>query len=141
MVEVTDLDSGHSERHTAVPWAIPAARASDESAQPPETPWQVHNGRGMGASIPTDGTLALWDTKRTQQIGTIDIGVEPDAAALAFDAQGRRLAVTVSGGLAFVIDVNPASWRTQACSLAARELTVLEKAAYLGSIDMPDGCP
>jgi WD40 repeat protein len=141
VVEMTDLDSGHSERHSAVPWTTPAARAADESAQPPKPPWQAHNGRGLGASIPADRTLALWDTQRTQQIGKIDIGVEPDAATLAFDAQGRRLAVTVSGGLAYVIDVNADSWRTQACNLAARQLTKSERATYLGSIEMPDGCP
>ncbi|HEY4008208.1 MAG TPA: hypothetical protein VGM60_23920 [Pseudonocardia sp.] len=139
-VEVTNLDSGQRERHTAVPWTTPSAAAPDDGT-PPGTPWQVHNERGLGASIPTDGALALWDTQRAQQIGKIDIGVEPDAATLAFDAQGSRLAVTESSGLAYVIDVDPDSWRTQACNLAARQLTESEKAAYLGTVEIPDGCP
>lgn len=67
--------------------------------------------------------------------------LDPDAATLAFDAQGKRLAVTVSGGLAYVVEVNPDSWRTQACNLAARQLTESERATYPGSIEMPDGCP
>jgi WD40 repeat protein len=138
-VEVTNLDSGQQERHSAVPWTTLTAAAPDEGT-PPGPPWQVHNERGLGASIPTDGALALWDTQRAQQIGKIDLGVEPDAATLAFDAQGSRLAVTESGGLAYVIDVNPDSWRTQACNLAARQLTESEKATYLGSIEIPDGC-
>lgn len=83
----------------------------------------------------------LWDTQRAQQISKIGIGVEPDAATLAFDAQGSRLAVTESSGLAYVIDVDPGSWRTQACNLAARQLTESEKAAYLGTVEIPDGCP
>jgi WD40 repeat protein len=141
MVDVTDLGSGRVEQYPAVPWTTPAVGASDQGAQPSEPPWQVDNGQGLGASIPADGTLALWDTTRTQRIGQIEIDVEPDAATLVFDAQGRRLAVTVSGGLAFIIDVNPDSWRTQACDRAARKLTESERATYLGSIAMENGCP
>lgn len=58
-----------------------------------------------------------------------------------FDAQGRRLAATVSGGVAYIMDVDPTSWRTLACNLAARQFTESAKATYLGSLKMPDGCP
>jgi hypothetical protein len=37
--------------------------------------------------------------------------------------------------------VDPDSWRTLACNLVARQLTESEKATYLGSLEMPDGCP
>ena len=141
MVEVTDLASRRAERHTTIPWTTPATPVADASSQPNEPPWQLDNGRGLGVSIPADGTLALWNTERTQQIGQIDIGVEPYTVTLAFDSQGRRLAVTISGGLAYVIDVDPSSWRRQGCNLAARHLTESERATYLGSIEMPDGCP
>ena len=58
-----------------------------------------------------------------------------------FDAQGRRLAATVSGGVAYIMDVDPTSWRTLACNLAARQFGESAKATYLGSLKMPDGCP
>jgi hypothetical protein len=141
VVEVTDLDSGRTERHTTIPWAGSTMPMADASAQPNAPPWQVHNGRGLGASIPVDGILALWNTERAQQIGQIDIRIEPYAATLAFDSQGRRLAVAASGGLTYVVDVDPNSWRRQACNLAARQLTESERATFLGSIVMPDGCP
>jgi len=140
-VEVTDLGSGHTEQYSRVPWTTPAASTSDESAQPLNHPWQVDNRRGLGASFPADGTLPLWDTARTQRIGQINLNIKTDTAILAFDAQGRQLAVTVPGGLAFVIDVNPDSWHTQACDRAARKLTMSERATYLGSITMENGCP
>ena len=141
MVNVTDLGSGRVEQYPAVPWTTPAVAASDQGAQPSEPLWQVDNGQGLGASIPANGTLALWNTTRTQRVAQIEIDVEPDDATLAFDAQGRRLAVTVAGGLAFIIDMNPDSWRTQACDRAARKLTESERATYLGSIAMENGCP
>jgi hypothetical protein len=95
----------------------------------------------LGASIPADGTLALWNTERSQQIGQIHMDVQPESATLAFDAHGTRLAVALSGGVAYVLNVDPAWWRMQACDLAARRLTESEKAIYLGSMDMPDECP
>jgi WD40 repeat protein len=141
VVEVTDLDSGRTERHATIPWTGPTTPTADASAQPTEPPWQVHNGRGLGASIPVEGVLALWNTERAQQIGRIDIRIESYAAALAFDPQGRRLAVAISGGLTYVVDVDPNSWRRQACDLAARQLTESERATFLGSVELPDGCP
>jgi hypothetical protein len=77
----------------------------------------------------------------SSRIGRVESGVEPDAATLAFDAQGRRLTVTVSGGVAYIMDVDPNSWRTLACNQAARQFTESEKATYFGSLEMPDGCP
>jgi hypothetical protein len=138
MVEVTDLLSGQTERHSAVPWAVAKSDGSNQTSAPK---WEAQNGRGLEASIPADGILALWDTARAQEIGRVELAVEPDAATLAFDAQGRRLAATVSGGVAYVINVDPDSWRTLACNLVARQLTESEKATYLGSLEMPDGCP
>lgn len=135
---MTDLLSGHSKRYPAVPWAMGPSASGHQTSRPA---WEAQNARGLGGSIPADGTLALWDIARAQEIGRIEIGVEPDATTLAFDAQGKRLAATVSGGVAYVMDVDPNSWRTLACNLAARQLTESEKAAYLGSLEMPDGCP
>jgi hypothetical protein len=126
MVEVTDLLSGQTERHSAVPWAVAKSDGSNQTSAPK---WEAQNGRGLEASI------------RAQEIGRVELAVEPDAATLAFDAQGRRLAATVSGGVAYVINVDPDSWRTLACNLVARQLTESEKATYLGSLEMPDGCP
>jgi WD40 repeat protein len=145
-ITVTDLSSGYRERKTALPWPRSATSGySPAENSSPETPgksdWQVTNGRGLGASISGDGTLTLWDTDRARQIAQIGIEAKPDGAALAFDATGARLAVAASGGDTSVVDVDPASWRTRACKLAARVLTAPEKSTFLGPVQLPSSCP
>jgi WD40 repeat protein len=135
-VTVTDLGSGRSEEHAAVPWdAVEPPRA------PSPRPWTVDNGRGLGVATPTDGVLALWDTERSQLITEIDLDLDATFTALAFDARGGQLAVAVPGGALFLLDVDPDSWRRSACSLAGRSLTDAEHTAYIGAMELPAGCP
>jgi WD40 repeat protein len=138
-VEITELATRRPERLVAVPWATPTPSPSLEE-QSSDRPWEASNGHGLGASLPADGAVSLWDTAGAQQIAQIPIDIEPDAAALAFDPLGNRLAVAVTGGLVYIVDVNPVSWEAQACRLVARQLTPSEKATYLGSLHSSSAC-
>lgn len=140
-VKVTSLATGQTAEVTTIPWdAGPAAVTEPNPQQSDSVPWTVDNGR-IGGAIPADGTLTLWDIERRQPVGQLEIDVEPDAATVIFDEQGRQMAVALPGGLTYLVDVDPESWWRTACEVAGRGMTTSEQENYLGSIPLPPGCP
>ena len=136
-LQVITLADGQSQPVADVPWKD-AATPQDT---PKNKPWTVDNGHGLGAAIPADGILQLWDVNRGQPIGQLSIPAQPDAASLTFDGTGQRLALTAAGGYAYLVDVDPDSWWRLACRLAGRTLTADERANYLGRTALPPECP
>jgi WD40 repeat protein len=103
--------------------------------------WDLDNGHGLGASIPGNGVVELWDVGRNQSIAAIEVSAWPDAASMAFDPRGTRLAIAQAGGEMSVIDTDPKSWWTLACSMAARPLSGEERENLIGETVLPMTCP
>lgn len=136
-VVVADIESGETKEVTEIPWTPSTSDSGDSEAA---GPWDAQNDRGLGASMPSDGTVTLWDVARNQPIADLSVYGQPDASTLAFDEAGQRLAVATAGGVVSIVDVDPESWRARACSLVGRPLTEAEQQTFIGSMDVPDAC-
>jgi WD40 repeat protein len=127
-IAVTDVRTGKTREVSTLPWQTTEERA-------PKT--QHH----ISASIPSDGLLRLSDSARRQRILDLLVTAAADASALVFSPDGTHLAVTTAGGSFTIVDTDPTSWRSHACSLAARPLTGTEVRVHIGNLDVPDACP
>jgi WD40 repeat protein len=103
--------------------------------------WDIRTGRqfgpplvghasGVGAFSPDERVLAtvdceaiLWDVASHKQIGAALPPRSEGPHAVAFLPGGSQLAAASPSGSVLRWDVNPASWRTRACSVAGRTLT------------------
>jgi hypothetical protein len=139
---VTDLAAGTSVASATLPWSD-----GDESKESgPEdrgraARWELANSAAVGAGISADRTLELWDVNRSQAIGQFTVDAEPDAAALAFDPSGARLAVAATGGTLTLVDTDPRSWWHLACSMAGRTMSDRERHDLTGDVALPSMCP
>lgn len=135
---VADLRTGEQKEVPTLPWKAEQQGASEP---PSGRPWSVTSISGLGASVAFEGTVTLWDVERRQALGTVRVPGAFDFSALTFDPQGRRLAVATAGDAMSLVQVTPDAWRTRACTLAARDLTVEERRLHLSGQDVPRACP
>jgi hypothetical protein len=85
-----------------------------------------------------DGAILAAATVRGRGIplGEVAIPGAFDFSTLAFDREGRQLAVATAGGALSIVDVDVGSWLARACALAGRDLTPEEWLRHVG-----DECP
>jgi len=126
---VVDLKTKQSRKQPADSWR---SRRKGAMELPKDRLWAVDNGQGLGASVSFDGTLTLWDTRRSVPVGSVGIPGAFDYSYLVFDNAGRRLAVMTSGGALAIVNVYAPSWIERACNLAARDLDAAEWRQYVG---------
>jgi outer membrane protein assembly factor BamB len=88
-----------------------------------------------------DGTVRLWEPTNLRQIGANIPAVDNLPAFAHVTADGRRILVLAIAGRAWVWDLDPASWARQACSVANRNLTESEWAAFLPGRPYEPTCP
>ena len=125
---IVTLETGARRSEPAAGWKQPQVVAGEPGADP----WALASSRGLGASLAFDGTLTLWDTGRGIPLGQLAIPGAFDFSSLAFDREGRQLAVATAGGALSIVDVDVASWLARACTLAGRELTPEEWLRHVG---------
>jgi WD40 repeat protein/DNA-binding SARP family transcriptional activator len=88
-----------------------------------------------------DGEAILWDVASHKQIGTALPARSPGPHALAFLPRGGQLAAASPSGPVLVWDVDPATWRARACTVAGRTLTRQEWEELLSGRPYQDVCP
>ena len=87
---VVNVATGERTRMKELPWAT---GRSAPAAAPSERPWTSDGGKGVGASAALDGTVTLWDTRRSQPIATLRAPGTLDRPFLVFDRAGQKLAI------------------------------------------------
>ena len=135
---VVNVATGERTRMKELPWAT---GRSASAAAPSERPWTSDGGKGVGASAALDGTVTLWDTRRSQPIATLRAPGTLDRPFLVFDRAGQKLAIATAGGAMTLMDLVVKSWRGQACRLAARTLTASEWRNFVGTHERERACP
>jgi WD40 repeat protein/DNA-binding SARP family transcriptional activator len=123
--------------------------------------WDTHTGRQLGPPLvghasavgsaafspdghvlaTVDGEAILWDVASHKQIGAALPARSEGPHAVAFLPGGSQLAAASPSGSVLMWDVNPASWRTRACSVAGRTLTRPEWDEFLPGRPYQDVCP
>jgi WD40 repeat protein len=88
-----------------------------------------------------DGEAILWDVASHKQIGAALPARSEGPHAVAFLPGGSQLAAASPSGSVQVWDVDPAAWRTRACSIAGRTLTRAEWDELLPGRPYQDVCP
>jgi WD40 repeat protein len=88
-----------------------------------------------------DGEAILWDVASHKQIGAALPARSEGPHAVALLPGGSQLAAASPSGSVLMWDVNPASWRTRACSIAGRTLTRAEWDELLPGRPYQDVCP
>jgi WD40 repeat protein len=88
-----------------------------------------------------DGEAILWDVASHKQIGTTLPTQSPGPHALAFLPGGGQLVAASASGSVLVWDVEPAAWRTRACTIAGRTLTRQEWEEFLPGRPYQNVCP
>ena len=78
------------------------------------------------------GTFTLWDIARAERLGPPMAWPDGRFFALAFHPDGKSAATGSEDGRLVSWDVDPASWRQQACRIANRNLSYDEWTRFIG---------
>jgi WD40 repeat protein len=96
---------------------------------------------GSNVQGPDAGAITLWDVATRQPIGEALRGHSHFVRSLAFSPDGLTLASSGDDAKVVLWDMNAASWRTQACRIANRNLTLPEWQKHLGDAPYRATCP
>jgi WD40 repeat protein len=78
-----------------------------------------------------DGKLRLWDVVTRTLIGAPLAGGNT-GGSVHFFPDGKHVLGVFGSGVAIVWNIDPAAWKTKACSVARRSLTHAEWTEFLG---------
>jgi WD40 repeat protein len=92
---------------------------------------------GLLVVATNDGTAELWDVQRRRRLGVLTLDQEGAKASAAVDPSGAVLAAGTRQGVE-VYTLDRASLRSRLCTLAGRQLTPDEVAAFLPGRDQQE---
>jgi WD40 repeat protein/DNA-binding SARP family transcriptional activator len=92
------------------------------------------------ATASQDGWIRLWDVATRKLIGAPLPG-STSGGSVSFFPDGKRLLGVFSSGTGIVWNVDPAAWKTKACTVASRNLSRGEWTQLVGSRSYENVCP
>ena len=96
--------------------------------------------RHLWVTSGTDGTVRLFDDETLAQVGSNIPAIDNQSTTATVTEGGDAMVVVSIAGMGWRWDLDPARWSTQACTVAARTLTVREWHQYLPSMPYDPTC-
>ena len=89
----------------------------------------------------SSGEVQLWDVAAHRQIAAFAPPTVEDYGYPIFSPDGRHLTILYSGPQSYIWDIDPAGWKSRACTVAGRNLTRAEWEQFLPDRPYEPVCP